>query len=77
MKQTITFLFLLVALLVPGNASAQVGTYSYTDPEGLTWYFNINGTNASIAQSSVAYYDDPSPSGSTIVTQLERGKASG
>ena len=29
MKQTITFLFLLVALLVPGNASAQVGTYSY------------------------------------------------
>ena len=72
MKQTITFLFLLVALLVPGNASAQMGAYSYTDPEGLTWYFNINGTNASIAQSSVGY-DDPSPSGSTIVTQLIPG----
>ena len=45
MKQTLTFLLLLAALLVPGNASAQ--THSVVS-EGLTLLFTVSGTEATI-----------------------------
>ena len=45
MKQTLTFLLLLAALLVPGNASAQ--THSVVS-EGLTLQFTVSGTEATI-----------------------------
>ena len=45
MKQTITFLFLLVALLLPGDILAQ--TYSVVS-EGLTLNFTVSGTEATI-----------------------------
>ena len=45
MKQTLTILLLLAALLVPGNTSAQ--TYSVVS-EGLTLQFTVSGTEATI-----------------------------
>ena len=45
MKQTLTFLLLLAALLVPGNASAQ--THSVVS-EGLTLQFTVSGNEATI-----------------------------
>ena len=45
MKQTLTFLLLLAALLVPGNASAQ--THSVVS-EGLTLQFTVSGSEATI-----------------------------
>ena len=45
MKQTLTFLLLLAALLVPGNASAQ--THSVVS-EGLTLLFTVSGNEATI-----------------------------
>ena len=44
MKQAITFLLVLVALMLPHSISAQ--TYTYTDAEGTIWYFGVNGTDA-------------------------------
>lgn len=45
MKQTITFLLSLVAMLLPDGILAQTYTYS---ANGLTWHYTLNGTNATI-----------------------------
>ena len=70
MKQTLTILLLLAALLVPGNTSAQT-IHSYTDAQGLTWYFSINGANE--AELSYNPYNGPSPSGPSITTKTWTG----
>ncbi len=53
MKPTLTFLFLLAALLMPGHASAQ--TYSVVS-DGLTLNFTVSGTEATITETPDKVY---------------------
>ena len=64
MKQTLTFLLLLAALLVPNSVSAQATTHTYTDTDGLTWYFTVNGTTAGLTFNPS---NGASPSGASII----------